>query len=212
MTSHPPPERDRRDRPAIILGLTGSIGMGKSTVARMFAEEGVPVFDADAAVHQLQGPEGALVAAIEAHFPGTTANGGVDRTALAEAVLGETEKLRRLEGLVHPAVARERRAFLDRHRDAPLVVLDIPLLLEKEGEGEVDRIAVVSAPVEVQRARVLARPGMTVEKLERILALQMPDAEKRARADFLIPTGGEIATTRESVREIIACLTAGADS
>ena len=195
----------------IILGLTGSIGMGKSTVARMFAEEGVPVFDADAAVHRLQGPEGALVAEIESRFPGTTGREGVNRSALAERVLGEREALQNLEGLIHPAVARERAVFLAAHAGAPLVVLDIPLLLEKGGSG-VDKIAVVSAPADVQRARVLARPGMTEEKFERILALQMPDAEKRARADFVIPTGGDLSTTFAAVREIIACLRGPADS
>ena len=196
----------------IVLGLTGSIGMGKSTVAEMFGHEGVPVFDADAAVHRLQGPEGALVAEIEARFPGTTGPQGVNRSALAERVLAEREALQNLEGLIHPAVARERKAFIERHRDAPLVVLDIPLLLEKGGRAQFDRIAVVSAPPEVQRARVLARPGMTPEKFERILALQMPDAEKRARADFVIPTGGTLEDTRASVRRIIACLTAPPDS
>ena len=196
----------------IKLGLTGSIGMGKSTVAQMFRDEGVPVFDADAAVHQLQGPGGALVEAIEAQFPGTTGEAGVNRTALAEAVLGEGEKLQRLEALVHPAVARERQAFLEQHKEAPLVVLDIPLLFEKGGWDRVDRIAVVSAPGEVQRARVLARPAMTAEKFERILALQMPDAEKRARADFVIPTGVDFATTRAKVREIVACLAGASDS
>ena len=195
----------------IILGLTGSIGMGKSTVARMFAEEGVPVFDADAAVHRLQGPEGALVAEIESRFPGTTGPEGVNRSALAERVLGEREALQNLEGLIHPAVARERTAFLSAHAGAPLVVLDIPLLLEKGGGG-VDKIAVVSAPADVQRARVLSRPGMTEEKFERILALQMPDAEKRARADFVIPTGGDLSTTKAAVREIVACLRGPADS
>lgn len=189
----------------IRLGLTGSIGMGKSTVAQMFREEGVPVFDADAAVHKLQGPEGALVAEIEARFPGTTGPGGVNRTALAERVLGEREALQNLEALIHPAVAREREAFLDAHCDEPLVVLDIPLLLEKGGGG-VDKIVVVSAPREVQRQRVLARAGMTAEKFERILGLQMPDEEKRARADFVIPTGGDLSTTRSAVRDIIACL------
>ena len=196
----------------IMLGLTGSIGMGKSTVARMFEDEGVPVFDADAAVHRLQGPGGALVRAIEAQFPGTTGEGGVNRTALAEAVLGESEKLQRLEAMIHPAVAREREAFLELHRRAPLVVLDIPLLFEKGGWDKVDRIAVVSAPADVQRARVLARPGMTEAKFERILALQMPDEEKRARADFVIPTGGDLSTTRGAVREIVACLTGASDS
>src|SRR5688500_7043527 len=191
----------------IVLGLTGSIGMGKSTVAAMFADEGVPVFDADAVVHRLQGPEGDLVDEIEANFPGTTGAGGVDRTSLAEAVLGDAARLRRLEALIHPAVARERQAFLAEHRDAPLIVLDIPLLFEKGGSELVDKIAVVSAPAEVQRARVLARPGMSDEKLDRILAHQMPDAEKRARADFVIPTGGPIGETRQAVRRILACLT-----
>lgn len=196
----------------IILGLTGSIGMGKSTVAAMFAEEGVPVFDADAVVHRLQGPEGELVAAIEACFPGTTGAKGVDRSALAERVLAEPEALQNLEGLIHPAVARERRAFLAAHQDAPLVVLDIPLLFEKGGAGAVDKIAVVSAPADVQCRRVLARPGMTPGKFASILALQMPDEEKRRRADFVIPTGGSIEETREAVRRIVACLAAPVDS
>ena len=196
----------------LVLGLTGSIGMGKSTVGRMFAEEGVPVFDADAVVHRLQGPEGALVAQIESAFPGTTGAQGVDRTALSERVLDAPEALRRLEALVHPAVAREREAFLEAHRDRPFVVLDIPLLFEKGGSSLVDRIAVVSAPAEVQRARVLARPGMSEEKFGRILALQMPDAEKRSRADFVIPTGGSLDETRDSVRRIVACLTRRGDS
>jgi dephospho-CoA kinase len=196
----------------IRLGLTGSIGMGKSTVAKMFADEGVPVFDADAAVHRLQGPQGALVAEIEAHFPGTTGESGVNRGALAERVLGEPEQLRRLEALVHPAVALEREAFLAQHAAAALVVLDIPLLFETGGSGKVEKIAVVSAAAEVQRARVLARPGMTPEKLERILARQMPDGEKRARADFVIPTDCSFEQTRDSVRRIVACLTGRSDS
>src|SRR4051812_5324657 len=161
----------------IRLGLTGSIGMGKSTVAAMFADEGVPVFDADAVVHRLQGPEGALVEKIEAAFPGTTGAEGVDRTALAERVLGAPDELRRLEALVHPAVAREREAFLAEHAAAPLVVLDIPLLFEAGGSDQVDKIAVVSAAAEIQRARVLGRAGMTPEKLDRILARQLPDEE-----------------------------------
>ena len=196
----------------LTLGLTGSIGMGKSTVATMFADEGVPVFDADSVVHQLQGPEGALVAAIEARFPGTTGKSGVDRTALAEQVLSEPDSLLQLEALIHPAVAREREAFLAAHEEAPFVLLDIPLLFEKGGWNQVDKIAVVSAPAEVQRARVLARPGMTPEKFDRILALQMPDSEKRARADFVIPTGGSMDETRASVRRIVACLADTADS
>ena len=196
----------------IVVGLTGSIGMGKSTVARMFADEGVPVFDADAVVHALQRPEGALVREIEAHFPGTTSEAGVDRTALSERVLGDSEELRRLEGLIHPAVARERQAFLERNADSPLVLLDIPLLFEKGGWREVDKIVVVSAPADIQRARVLGRPGMNEERLARVIALQMPDEEKRARADFVIPTDVSLEETRDSVRRIIACLTGQSDS
>jgi dephospho-CoA kinase len=196
----------------ILLGLTGSIGMGKSTVAKMFADEGVPVFDADAAVHRLQGAEGALVAAIEASFPGTTGPGGVNRGALAERVLGEPAALRRLEGLIHPVVARERTAFLAAQAAAPLVVLDIPLLFETGGAEHVDKIVVVSAPAEVQRRRVLGRPGMTEEKFDRIRARQMPDPEKRARADFVISTAGPLDDTRRAVRRILACLAPPADS
>jgi dephospho-CoA kinase len=196
----------------IVLGLTGSIGMGKSTVAKMFADEGVPVFDADSAVHRLQGPEGALVAEIETHFAGTTGPEGVNRGVLAERVLGEPEALRRLEALVHPAVAREREAFLAANAAAPLVLLDIPLLFEAGGSDQVDKIAVVSAPAEVQRERVLARPGMTAEKFELILARQLPDSEKRARADFVIPTGGSLEETRRAVRRILACLAPSSDS
>jgi dephospho-CoA kinase len=196
----------------IRLGLTGSIGMGKSTVARMFADEGVPVFDADAAVHKLQGPEGKLVAEIEEHFPGTTGTAGVNRGALAERVLGEPLALRRLEELVHPAVAREREAFIAAHADAPLVLLDIPLLFEAGGWKDVDKVAVVSAPEEVQRERVLARAGMTPQKLDAILARQLPDREKRARADFVIDTGVPLEETRRAVRRIVACLKGGADS
>ena len=194
------------------LGLTGSIGMGKTTVAKMFADEGVPVFDADQVVHRLQGPEGALVAEIEGAFPGTTGAHGVDRGALSERVLGAPESLQRLEALIHPAVGRERDAFLAAHADSPLVVLDIPLLFEKGGWNLVDKIAVVSAPAGIQRDRVLARAGMTAEKFERILGLQLPDAEKRARADFVIPTGGSKDVPRASVRRIVACLSATSDS
>lgn len=196
----------------ITLGLTGSIGMGKSTVARMFAEEGVPVFDSDAAVHRQQGPDGALVAEIEAAFPGTTGSEGVDRTALAERVLAEPAALRRLEALVHPAVARDRDRFLAVNADSPVVLLDIPLLFEKGLEGSVDRVAVVSADQDVQRMRTLARPGMTAEKYLRILSHQLPDDEKRARADFVIPTDCSLDETRASVRRILACLSGNADS
>jgi len=196
----------------IILGLTGSIGMGKSTVSKMFADEGVPVFDADAVVHRLQGPRGALVAEIEALFPGTTGAGGVNRASLAERVLAEPAALQRLEALIHPEVARAREAFLAAHQDAPVVVLDIPLLFEKGGAGMVDRIAVVSADPEIQRLRTLARDGMTPEKFLRILGHQMPDEEKRARADFVIPTDCSLDETRASVRHILACLGESRDS
>jgi dephospho-CoA kinase len=186
--------------------------MGKSTVAKMFADEGVPVFDADAAVHQLQGPDGALADEIEAQFPGTTGPQGVNRSALAERVLGEPAQLRRLEALVHPAVARARRAFLTDHAGAPLVLLDIPLLFETGAVKQIDKIVVVSAPLEVQRARTLARPGMTPEKFEQILARQLPDSEKRARADFIIATDGPLEETRATVHRILACLKGAADS
>lgn len=190
----------------IVLGLTGSIGMGKSTVAAMFAAESVPVFDADAEVHKLQGPGGRIVAEIEAEFPDTTSELGVNRTLLGEAVFGNPDAFRRLEGIVHPAVAHERNLFLERNREMPLVVLDVPLLFEAGGWRQVDKIAVVSAPAAVQRERVLARPGMTAERFESILAKQLPDAEKRARADFIIPTGGSLQETRDTVRAVIACL------
>ena len=193
----------------ITLGLTGSIGMGKSTVARMFEDAGVPVFDADAAVHRLQGKGGRLVAAIEAAFPDTTGPDGVDRTALGEAVLGKPELLSRLESLVHPAVGEERAQFLQVHRHAAVVVFDVPLLFETGGEARVDKVAVVSAPADVQRARVLARPGMTQERFEASLARQTPDAEKRARADFVIDTATDLATTRARVGEVMACLIGG---
>lgn len=189
-----------------ILGLTGSIGMGKSTVTAMFEAEGVPVFDADAAVHQLQGPGGALVEAIGRAFPGTTGPNGVDRALLGARVLGDRAALTRLEGIVHPAVARMRLQFLQNHADAPLVVFDIPLLFEKSGGADLDAVAVVSAPADVQRARVLARPGMTAEKFDHILALQMPDADKRARADFVIDTGVPREETHGQVRQLISCI------
>jgi dephospho-CoA kinase len=191
-----------------VLGLTGSIGMGKSTVAAMFEEAGVPVFDADAAVHQLQGPGGALVPVIEASFPDTTGPSGVDRARLGAQVLGDPTALARLEAIIHPAVAEMRTRFLADHADAPLIVFDIPLLFEKGGGAGLDAFAVVSAPPHVQRERVLARPGMTQEKFERILALQMPDAEKRARADFVIDTGVPHEDTRAQVRQLVSCFLA----
>lgn len=194
---------------SLVLGLTGSIGMGKSTVAAMFEAAGVPVFDADAEVRRMQGPSGSLLAAIEALHPGVTGPGGVDRARLSAAVLGDKAALHRLERLIHPAVRRERVTFLRRNRAHPLVVVDVPLLFEKGGWREVDLIAVVSAPAWKQARRVLGRPGMSWEKLDRIRALQMPDAQKRRRADFVIPTGGSLAATRSAVRRIIAaCMAA----
>jgi dephospho-CoA kinase len=186
-----------------VLGLTGSIGMGKSTVAGMLRDLGVPVFDADAAVHALQGPDGALLPRIEAAFPGSTGPRGVDRPKLGAMVFGDPARLAQLEAIVHPAVAEIRRTFLRDHADRPLVVLDIPLLFEKGGAPGIDAVAVVSAPAEVQRARVLARPGMTEDKFAQILALQVPDAEKRARADFVLDTGTDLATTRAEVERLV---------
>jgi dephospho-CoA kinase len=194
------------DTKPFIIGLTGSIGMGKSAVAAMFEGLGVPVFDADAAVHVLQGPGGALLPAIEAAFPGTTGPAGVDRVRLGDAVFGDPAKLARLEAIVHPAVAAMRFDFLAANVEAPLVVFDVPLLFEKGYLG-LDAIAVVSAPAEVQRARVLARPGMTVEKFERILGLQVPDSKKRARADYVIDTGVSLEDTRTAVAAIVGTLT-----
>ena len=189
-----------------ILGLTGSIGMGKSAVAAIFAELGVPVFDADAAVHELQGPGGALLEPIERAFPGSTGPHGVDRAKLGAAVFGDPEKLKLLESIVHPEVGAMRRAFLVDNAAARLVVFDIPLLYEKTGAQGLDAVVLVSAPADIQRARVLARPGMTEEKFERILALQLPDAEKRARADFVIYTGLPLAETKAQVAALVAHL------
>lgn len=187
----------------LILGLTGSIGMGKSAVAAMFEDLGVPVFDADAEVHALQGPGGALLPEIEAAFPGSTGAAGVDRPRLGAAVFGNPEALARLEAIVHPAVGAKRVAFLREHADKPLIVFDVPLLFEKGGWERVDAVLVVSAPAEIQRARVLARPGMTEEKFGQILKLQVPDAEKRARADHVIDTGIPLAETRKAVEALV---------
>ena len=195
----------------LTIGLTGSIGMGKSTVAAMFADAGIPVFDADAAVHRLQGPGGHVVVAIEAAFPGTTGPQGVDRPTLAAAVLGDPAAIRRLEAIVHPAVGEERATFLTDQADAPLVVFDIPLLFETGGEKRVDKVVVVSAAADIQRARVLRRPGMTEAKLDAILARQWPDADKRARADFIIPTDVPLDETHEAVMRVIACLLGRSD-
>lgn len=203
---------ERQTTRRLTLGLTGSIGMGKSTVAAMFADAGIPVFDADAAVHRLQGPAGRVVAAIEAAFPGTTGAGGVNRSALVEVVLGNPDAMRVLEAIVHPAVGEERAAFLIEHAEAPLVVFDVPLLFETGGDARVDKVAVVSAAAPIQRARVLARTGMSEARLDAILARQLPDAAKRARADFVIATDIPLAETRGRVEQVIACLLGSKDS
>lgn len=189
----------------IVLGLTGSIGMGKSTAARMLRRMGVPVCDSDAIVHGLLARGGAAVAPIGATFPGVVRDGAVDRQALGAAVFGNPAALARLEAIIHPRVRAAQRRFLriQARRRAPVAVLDIPLLYETGAEKRVDAVMVVSAPAAVQRARVLARPGMTPEKFAAILARQMPDAEKRRRADFVIPSGLGKAYTARVLREII---------
>lgn len=189
-----------------VVGLTGSIGMGKSTVAQMFREAGVPVFDADAEVHKLQGPGGPLLPAIETAFPGTTGPAGVDRPTLGALVFGNPAALARLEAIVHPAVAKVRELFLLEHAGEPIVVFDIPLLFEKGGANLVHAVAVVSAPADIQRTRVLARPGMTPEKFAHVLGLQVPDAEKRARADYVIDTGTALEVTRAAVAHVTESL------
>jgi dephospho-CoA kinase len=194
----------------VILGLTGSIGMGKSATAAMFARHGVPVHDADAAVHALYGAGGAAAAAIGEAFPGTLdADGAVDRTRLREAVIGAPERLAALEALVHPLAQAAARDFLARHADAPLVLLDIPLLYETGAEARCDRVLVVTAPPDMQRARVLARPGMDAATFEAIRAKQLPDAEKRARADFVLDTSRGFDHAEAEVAAIIRRLTAG---
>jgi dephospho-CoA kinase len=192
----------------ITLGLTGSIGMGKSTAAAMLRQMGVPVFDADAEVYRLQGRGGRLVAAIEALFPGTTGPEGVDRARLGKAALADAAALGRLERLVHPAVAEARKQFLRRNRGRKVVVLDIPLLFEKGGWRSVDATLVVSAPPSIQRRRVLGRKGMTPARLARIRGLQTPDHVKRRRADFVVETGRGKHETRAQLQWLIACLSA----
>jgi dephospho-CoA kinase len=189
-----------------VLGLTGSLGMGKTTTAGFFAEAGVPVHDADAVVHRLYETE--AVAAVEAAFPGTVRDGKVDRGKLAAQVLGDAAALERLQAIVHPLVQEAERRLLAeaQARGEKLAVLDIPLLFETGGEARVDAVVVVTAPAQVQRARVLERPGMTIEKLESILARQMPDAEKRRRADFVVDTSAGFAAAREQVRAIIGAV------
>ena len=190
----------------IKVALTGSIGMGKSTVAAMFERAGIPVFDADAEVHRLQGKDGALIAPIAARFPGVVSDGVLDRAALAARVLGDPEELAALEAIVHPAVQKAREDFIARNRARPALLFDIPLLFETGGEEAFDKIVVVSAPAAIQRERVLARPGMTAAKLDSILARQTPDSEKRARADWVVDTSGDLADTKRQVDAIIACL------
>lgn len=194
----------------IKIALTGSIGMGKSTVAKMFEEAGVPVFDADAVVRLLQGSGGALVDKIGELFPGTVRSGTLDRECLAHIVLADPSKLKALEGIVHPAVQDWRQSFIDEHAEAPALLFEIPLLFETGGEKQFDKIIVVSAPFEIQRSRVLGRQGMTHAKLDSILKQQMPDDEKRRRADFVIDTGTDLSTTEAQVRDILACLGLGA--
>ena len=186
-----------------VLGLTGSLGMGKSTTARFFAEEGVPLHDADAAVHRLY--EGEATPLIEVAFPGTTSGGRVDRDKLAKKVLGDSAAIKRLETIIHPLVGRAEAQFLDEaaRKDAAVVVLDIPLLFETGADRRCDAVVVVSAPADVQRARAFERPGMTEEKFQAILAKQMPDAEKRARADFVVDTSKGLDAARVQVREIL---------
>jgi len=190
----------------IKIALTGSIGMGKSTVAKMFEDAGVPVFDADAVVRRLQGPGGALVEKIGELFPGTVRSGTLDRECLAHIVLADASKLKALEGIVHPAVQDWRQAFIEEHADAPALLFEIPLLFETGGEKQFDKIIVVSASPEVQRSRVLGRQGMTPAKFEAIRERQAPDDEKRRRADFVIDTGTDLSTTEAQVRDILTCL------
>ena len=187
----------------IILGLTGSIGMGKSTTAKLFAEAGVPVYDADAAVHRLY--EGEAVSAIEAAFPGTTANGRVDRNRLSAQVVHDPSAMRRLEQIVHPMLGASRQKFLDdaERSGAPVAVVDVPLLFETGGEKRVDAVVVVTTTPEIQRQRILARDNMTGEKLDAILARQLPDAEKRKRADFVVDTSDGLDHVRARIRDIL---------
>ena len=187
----------------IILGLTGSIGMGKSTTAKLFAEAGVPVYDADAAVHMLY--DGEAVSAIEAAFPGTTANGKVDRNKLSARVVHDPAAMKRLEQVVHPMLGASRQKFLQHaeRSGAPVAVVDVPLLFETGGEKRVDAVVVVTTTPEIQRERILARDNMTIEKLDAILSRQLPDAEKRKRADFVVDTSHGLDLVRARIRDIL---------
>ncbi|MCJ9429861.1 dephospho-CoA kinase [Kordiimonas marina] len=188
-----------------IIGLTGSIGMGKSETAKMFAALGVPVFDADAAVHKLQVKNGRAIPAIDAAFPGVVADGVLDRQKLGAQVFADPEAKKRLEAIMHPMVADERVGFFAdaEKQGAKFVILDIPLLFETGGNAACDKVVVVSAPADVQRARVLARPGMTVEKFEHILARQTPDADKRVGADYIVDTSRGLEDARAQVKKIV---------
>ena len=188
------------------IALTGSIGMGKSTVAAMFQEAGVPVFDADAEVRRMQGYGGILVEDIGERFPGAVVEGAVDRERLSAFVIADRDALAALEMIVHPAVARARERFIDENRGAAALLFEIPLLFETHGEQAFDKVIVVSAPADVQRRRVMAREGMTEDKLEGLLARQLPDEQKRERADFVIDTGGSLDETRAQLGTILACL------
>ncbi len=187
----------------IVLGLTGSIGMGKSTTAKLFAEAGVPVYDADAAVHALY--EGEAAPAIEAAFPGTTVDGRVDRNRLSARVVHDPAAMKQLEDIVHPMLGASRQKFLQaaEQSGAPVAVVDVPLLFETAGEKRVDAVVVVTTTAEVQRERILARPNMTDEKLDAILARQMPDAEKRRRANFIVDTSHGVEPVRARIRDIL---------
>jgi len=196
----------------IVIGLTGSIGMGKSTTAAMFAAEGVPVYDADAEVHRLQGVGGAAVAPIEAAFPGVVKNGAVDRGVLGARVLADPKAIKQLEAIVHPLLGVSRSAFFERAEanGVDMVVLDIPLLFETGGEKRVDAVVVATAPEVMQRERVLARPGWAADRLDAVLAKQMHDTEKRARAHFVIDTGQGMELARQQVRRVISTLRSAA--
>jgi len=196
------------EKKPLLVGLTGSIGMGKSETAKLFARLEIPVYDSDAAVHRLYEPGGAAVAPIEDAFPGTVKDRRVDRAALAKRVGGDEAAFKRLEAIVHPLVAAEQRRFMEKHAGAEMVVQDIPLLFETGGHARMDAVVVVSAPAELQRARVLAREGMTPEKLDHILSRQMPDEEKRAKAHFVVETDMGLDHAFEQVKAVVAALKA----
>jgi len=197
------------ERPYLV-GLTGSIGMGKTETSKMFARLGIPVYDSDAAVHRLYEPGGAAVAPIEKEFPGAVRDGRVDRAALTKILAGREDAFRKLEAIVHPLVAEDQRRFMEGARQdrAELVVQDVPLLFETGGHKRMDAVVVVSAPADLQRKRVLERPGMTAEKLDQILSRQMPDAEKRAKAHFVVETDKGLDHAFEQVKAIVAALRA----